>query len=111
MTRPCGNVGQKREEITKDIRLYLWRSSEIYIIQNNWYTIPQLIKIIIILNELFYFLGFIKMKSSKKHTDNVFGGCDTLFLIGITILKVNIIIIGKWTNTLSYLFILEDKSN
>lgn len=49
MTRLCEYVGQKRDEIIKDV-LYLLSSSEKGITQNNWYNIPKLIKMTILLS-------------------------------------------------------------
>ena len=49
MTRLCEYVGHKRDEITKDM-LYLLSSSEKGIIQSNCYSIPKLIKMIILLS-------------------------------------------------------------
>ena len=65
MTRPCGYVGQKgkEEKLTKDVMLYLGRSSKMYIIQNNWLNIAKLIKNFQYpLDQLFYSLKFTKMK-------------------------------------------------
>ena len=63
MTRLCEYVGQKMDEIIKNV-LYLLSSSEKGITQNNWYNIP--------LNkndhpfELFYFLKFTKWNNQKS---------------------------------------------
>ena len=89
MTRLCEYVGHKRDEITKDV-LYLLSSSEKGIIQSNCYSIPKLIKMIILLS---YSTSWnLPSEIIKKvNTDNVFSD-DTLFLTEIAVLKVKIYI-------------------
>ena len=82
-------MGHKRDEITKDV-LYLLSSSEKGIIQSNCYSIPKLIKMIILLS---YSTSWnLPSEIIKKvNTDNVFSD-DTLFLTEIAVLKVKIYI-------------------
>ena len=82
-------MGHKRDEITKDV-LYLLSSSEKGIIQSNCYSIPKLIKMIILLS---YSTSWnLPSEIIKKvNTDNVFSD-DTLFLTEIAVLKVKIFI-------------------
>lgn len=71
--------------------LYLLSSSEKGITQNNWYNIPKLIKMTILLS---YSTSWnLPSEIIKKvNTDNVFSDYNTLFLTEIAVLKVNIYI-------------------